>query len=339
MQFKSSARLPRFLVVVIAAMLPFLAFSKLFTSASSAGSRAQITPSTTIEDLNQEGINPALPTSTAHVTGFIVAPPSYHDGVLGDKQYQVTVPANATSLQVHVTGNQDIDLYARIGQPVTGSGNTFVADYHAANGPTGDETITITPNDTNQTPLHAGVYIFGVVNNGDSGDGTVNFNLDATLVTSGGSGGTNIITLTSGSTVTDSIPAASGGIGKLDTNQFLISVPTGATQLVVSLTSSQNVDLYVRLNQLITQSGNQFQADFSSTSNSGNETIVITPSSSPALQAGSYFIGVVNNATTTAQISLTATVTGGSQGTTIPLQSGVTQTGSIQRLHLAIRLS
>src|SRR5262249_32269462 len=151
-----------------------------------------------------------------------------------------------------------------IGQPVTGSGNSFVADYHAANNLTGDQTITITPNDVGQTPLQAGTIIFGVVNDGG---GALNFTLNATLTTSGSGGGTNVIPITSGNTVSDNIPAATGGNSVLDTNQYSINVPVGATQLVVSVTSNQNIDLYVRFNQVITQSGNSFQSDFSSTSN------------------------------------------------------------------------
>jgi len=324
MEFKSQNRLLRIVGIVLAAALLITITSRRYTSAST--SLGRIVQATTIEDLNTEGINPAAASSSATVTGFVVAPPSFQDGVLGQKQYSVEVPANATMLQVHVFGNEDIRLFARIGQPVTGSGNSFVADYHAANNLTGDQTITITPNDTNQTPLHASTIIFGVVNDGA---GALNFTLNATLTTSGNSGGVNVIPINSGTTVSDSIPAATGGVGVLDTNQYSIVVPAGATQLVVSTTSNQNIDLFVRLNQPVTQAGNSFQSDFSSTSSGGNETIVISSFTNPALQAGTYFIGVVNQSTSTAQFNLTATITGGSQGTVVALQSGVAQTGTV----------
>ncbi len=312
-------------VLVAVALLISFAWHKK-TSASTAG---QIVPATTIEDLNTEGIDPSKPVSTANPTGFIVAPPSYHDGVLGEKQYQVTVPANATSLQVEVSGNQDVDLYARKNQPVTGSGNTFVADYHAQNGNTGHEIITITPNDVGQPPLQAGVYIFAVANNGG---GAANFTLTATLTTSsgGGSCSSGIVTLTSGTPMTCTIPAASTfHNGVLGDPQFLISVPSGATQLQISVTANQDVDLYARLNQPVTGSGNSFQADVSSTSAGSSETIVINSFTSPQLQTGSYFIGVVNNATSIATYTLTATITGTNPGNVTTIQSGVPQTGTV----------
>jgi hypothetical protein len=52
-------------------------------------------------------------------------------------------------------------------------------------------------------------------------------------------------------------------------------------------------------------------ADFRSESFTGNETITITPTSAPPLQAGTYFIAVVNFGPGAANFTVTATITGG----------------------------
>src|SRR5579871_1499866 len=122
MKFHTQNRFLRIAGIILVVALFVTFSSKRFTNASTWFGIPQ---STIIEDLNTEGIDPTQPSSTATVTGFVVAPPSFDDGVLGQKQYSVEVPANATMLQVRVFGNQDINLFARIGQPVTGSGTTF----------------------------------------------------------------------------------------------------------------------------------------------------------------------------------------------------------------------
>jgi len=61
-------------------------------------------------------------------------------------------------------------------------------------------------------------------------------------------------------------------------------------------------------------------ADFKSESLTGNESITITPSSSPALQPGTYFIAVANFGPGAASFTLTATVTGG-QPTSNPIDN------------------
>ena len=53
--------------------------------------------------------------------GLIAPPPDL--GVLSHTQYSITVPPGATRLEITLSGDQDVDLYGRYGQPVVPSAN------------------------------------------------------------------------------------------------------------------------------------------------------------------------------------------------------------------------
>lgn len=142
----------------------------------------------------------------------------------------------------------------------------------------------------------------------------------AVSVTLTGSGDTVI--LISGTAQTGSIAAPTlSGVGVLDTTQFTILVPNGATQLKVDLTGNQDVDLYVRFGQRIAIANGGVVADATSETAANFESVTITPASSPALQAGTYFIAVSNFGLSTANFTLTATITGGNQVVTVSAAS------------------
>lgn len=239
-------------------------------------------------------------TSGVPVTGTIPAPPP-GGGVLGPTQYTIEVPAGATQLTVTLTGNQDVDLYVRFGQMITIQGGRAVADYRSES-PTGNETITITP--TTSPPLRSGTYFIAIAN---FGPGAASFTLTATIT--GGSTGGDTIALVSGVPVTGTIPAPPPGQGRLGDTQYTIQVPTGATQLTVRLNGNQDVDLFVRFGQRITIQNGQAVADYRADGVTGNETIVITPFSSPPLRAGTYFIAIANFGPGAASFTLQATIT------------------------------
>lgn len=124
--------------------------------------------------------------------------------------------------------------------------------------------------------------------------------------------GGDVVDLTSGVPQTGSIPAPSqSGSGILGATQYRIQVPAGATELRVELRGSgdQDIDLYVRFEQRIEIQGGRAVADYVSESPTGNETITVTPSSSPPLRAGAYFIAVANFGPGQATFTVTATVT------------------------------
>ena len=77
---------------------------------------------------------------------------------------------------------------------------------------------------------------------------------------------------------------------------YRMVVPEGATRLVVSLataTAGANVDLYLQHGSEPTLFRGRIVADYSSTQFGGRELIVVTPTASPPLQAGTYFIALV----------------------------------------------
>ena len=87
-----------------------------------------------------------------------------------------------------------------------------------------------------------------------------------------------------------------------------MEVPEGATKLSVRLrtqTVGANVDLYVNHGSDPVLSDGRIISDYSSTNASGDESIVVTPQSSPSLQGGTHFIAF---ALFTTGVEVTATI-------------------------------
>jgi hypothetical protein len=125
--------------------------------------------------------------------------------------------------------------------------------------------------------------------------------------------GTTTRSLTSGVAISDSIAADpyTSPVCGLSQTQYTINVPAGALQLIVSLNSSNasnNIDLYVRSFQAVSQSGANFVADLSSATSLGVENIYVGSQSTPVLATGTYYIGVANCVSSPVSFTLTATV-------------------------------
>jgi hypothetical protein len=95
---------------------------------------------------------------------------------------------------------------------------------------------------------------------------------------------------------------------------YQITVPADATRLEFRLATTTpanaDLDLHVRFGQAPTVSGGSVVSDFSATSASGNEVLVIDRTSSPPLQAGTYYVSIALYTTGVAtQGTLTATLT------------------------------
>lgn len=130
----------------------------------------------------------------------------------------------------------------------------------------------------------------------------------------------DVIALTSGVPINRSIAAPPAGFCTLDGIQYTIQVPSGAMQLKIDLNGMPDLDLFVRFNQPIAIQSGIVVVDFSSTRDGGAESITITPNSTPALQAGTYFIALGNCGDGAGNFTLTATVSmdgggGGNPGT------------------------
>jgi subtilisin family serine protease len=146
---------------------------------------------------------------------------------------------------------------------------------------------------------------------GPNWDGRGRVNLLAALQAVRGGGpppGGDTVMLTSGVPVMGSIPAPQPGSGLLGQTQYTIQVPTGAQQLKIDLSGNQDVDLYVRFGQRIVIENGRLVANYGSESPTGTESIMITPSSSPPLRQGMYFIAVGNFGPSAATFTVTATV-------------------------------
>ncbi len=118
------------------------------------------------------------------------------------------------------------------------------------------------------------------------------------------------------------------------TGGFRVAVPAGASELKIKLeiqTFDANVDLGVLFGQdldLPLESNVDF---LSASAGQADEEITITPGSSPALQEGTYFIGLILRTLNQAvDCKITATISGGSPvGTGLKLSSGQSQAFSL----------
>ena len=131
--------------------------------------------------------------------------------------------------------------------------------------------------------------------------------------------------------------AAISSVELLGVNQYTIEVPGDATALQVDLRAVQtgsDIDLYVRFNQPVAVQRGFAQpeiiADHRSEGPRGTESITITSESSPRLQAGTYYVGIVNWTDAPPQIDydLTATIDQ-TPPQDIPLTANVPQRDSI----------
>lgn len=129
-----------------------------------------------------------------------------------------------------------------------------------------------------------------------------------------------LISLTSGVPQNGSIGAANPGFcSVLTATQYTIQVPTGSTQLRITLSGTQDVDLYARFGQPVGFANGQVISDHRSDSTSNDELLTITSSGAPPLQTGVYYIAISNCSTSAASFTVTATVSGGTQTSSIEL--------------------
>jgi hypothetical protein len=257
---------------------------------------------------------------------------------VGDYGFQVVIPANATRLEVRLTvqAGLDVRLYGRFDTDVDLSpAGAPISDHRSARTSSGLEVITVTA--SSSPPLRAGTYYLGI------GVFTTNRAVTGSIVATTETGtapgpppppATGGTALTSGVPAAFSLPSVTGPTLFIGDFSYRIAVPAGATQLVVRLattTPGADVDLYVRYGMDVSLANGRPQADYRSEGLTGDETITITPASSPPLQAGTYFIAfglfTLGRAVTG---TVTATVTGPAAGPpTLQAASGNNQSGTV----------
>jgi len=201
--------------------------------------------------------------------------------------YKISVPPNALVLEVETTGTTtDLDLYVRYGSEPT----LDLWDYLPYS-TSGDEAVHVTPT-SSPRPLQAGDWYIGVYGFVDGGG----FTLTATVTSGGGA----VTPLTSGVGVP-------GAVSESEWKYYSIEVPSGASQLEVRTTDATNdMDLYVRFGDL----PDSENWDYRPYIFDGNETVTVTPESSPRpLQEGTWYFGV--HSLWAGSYTITATLTGG----------------------------
>ena len=119
-------------------------------------------------------------TSGTAQTGTVSAPSQAGSCSFGATQYSIAVTAETKRLLVNLTGDQDVDLYARFNSQIAIGTNGLLADYGADSAETTEE-FAITANVL--PPLQSGTYYLGVVN-----CGTRAANVTITATTSNGGG-------------------------------------------------------------------------------------------------------------------------------------------------------
>jgi Bacterial pre-peptidase C-terminal domain len=220
--------------------------------------------------------------------------------------YTIQVPQGATRLEIKLNtrpADFDMDLFARAGADPAVDNGKVIAD-HSSTGPDGTETIVITA--SSNPPLKPGVYYIalGVFTKDRPASGT----LVATVTTGGGTAGN---ALKSDVPANFSFRSVDGPTLEMGQNGFYIDVPEGTTRLDVRLdtaTAGADLDLYVRRGQDVTVVNGNVVSDFVSDGPTGSEAITVTRATTPPLQPGRYYVGVVIY-TTGVRVSGTVTAT------------------------------
>jgi uncharacterized protein (TIGR03437 family) len=237
----------------------------------------------------------------------------FGSSVLGATQEQtltVSNTGNAPLIITAVTSNNAQFTLAPLTLPLTipaGGQAQIVVRFAAASAGAQNGTLTITSNDPTRPTVNVGL----------SGVG-------------GSPSNTATVFINSGASQTGSIAAPPAGAGLLYAVQYGIFVPTGATQLKIDLTGTQDLDLFVRFGQRVAITGGSLLADYRSNSAGvgGTESITVTPSSSPPLQSGLYFIAIANFGPGAANFNLAATVTGGTAPGAVATVSAASYSGT-----------
>lgn len=247
-------------------------------------------------------------------------------------RYLIRVPEGATSLEVSLRVNAEVGVAVSAGEPPKVVDGRVSGDYFSS-GTTGQETVVV--NGASTPALRPGVYYIGLANFtlNQAAAGT----LTATVVTGGqpnppaGAGRL----LTPGAAATFSYGPVRTPTLMNGEQGFRIEAPPGATRLEIRLatsTADADLDLYARFGSDVELRDSGLVADHISDSPAGTETIIITPQSSPALRAGTYFIGLgvfAQNIAT--EGSVTAIITRDERTQPAPPASGNALTSGVPR--------
>ncbi len=229
------------------------------------------------------------------ITGQIPGGP-----LLNSTQYIIEIPdAAGRQMTATLEGTGELDLYLRRGLPVARSSEGHILADAVSTLPGSSERILL---DHRRLPgFGEGTYYLALVNQGKQ---TAPFNLVVT-VTPATPVNETTETLTPGSEISDTVEPGSGVLGLC---QYRITVPTGAVALDIQLSGfdQSDVDLYVRFGTRVGIEDTILADYTSATRGVCQESLTIDGVSMPPLRSGTYFLGVVNNASTAADFTISA---------------------------------
>jgi uncharacterized protein (TIGR03437 family) len=270
----------------------------------------------------QGGVDGGTPTLSTLTSGQPASGSIPSGPFLGSRQFVFDVPAAATSATFELQGNTDVDLYASYGKAVTTSNQGFPDGDVAAESSTSHERITLST--TSIPPLRPGKYAIAI-SNFDSLQ-TAQYNVMASASTTAAPAPSYMDIPGSGSGDID-IPGASAA-GELGVKQLRISVPGSADRLELRATVNSSIDVLVRCGKPVGFENGQVVFDSRYRPEVADSKLVLDRSSSPALQAGTYYISVVNWSGTPAHVSIQAALH--SQDANGPKITGVLNGASFQ---------
>lgn len=272
-------------------------------------------PNLTVSLTGFGGVQPTqVLTSGSAFNGALTAPSVANSCQLDATQYTIQVPANATQLRVTLTGNQDLDLYARFGSRITGSSPNFTAD-HVSDSPNSSETITVTPGSA--PTLRAGTYFVGVSN---CGPGAANFALTATVTGAAALATVSAASFSGTELAAETIASAFGqNLATANASAATTPLPTTLAGSTVKVRDSGGVE---RLAPLFFVSAGQINFQVPAGTALGTATITVTSSS------GAVSIGTINIvAVTPGLFSANANGQGAAAAVGLRVQANGSQTG------------
>lgn len=207
-----------------------------------------------------------------------------------------TIQANIELLSL--TGNADLYLRPEVLLPTPAN-----FTHRSVNPGATSELIALTTN--NAVPLRPGNYYVNVRNNDLT---NVNYRIRFTEIDASGTG-SGIITLTNGLSYSNQVGVASASPGSLFSGVqfYAFEVSTNAFQaLFETFEATNNVDLYVRRGLPLPNELN-FDAASASPGAADESIIVVTNGAPVALQAGLWYLAVVNRESFSVRYSVRAT--------------------------------
>lgn len=203
--------------------------------------------------------------------------------LLAPDDFRISVPLGVSSLRVEVEASAPVRTYIRFRAPVDIENGAVVADYVLGDGRSLNGAITL----INTPELQAGQYFFNVANLSNA---EVEYAIRVTAVADPAGVAASFPFLATGGSVSGSVPA-----NFLNTRQFRVIVPSGATGLELQLEGDQDVDLYVNFAEPVQQGGEGLPlAEGISASAANTERILLTTATVPNLRPGTYFVAVQN---------------------------------------------